>query len=300
MRLLLAAGADPIGAGDLDDMGVIGWATVLQAAPDEPQVAFEQRRLAVELLLQQGAKHTIWSAIAVGDVEVIGAIVEGESATLHARMSQFGRHRSPLHVAVAGTGRPQSGPFEDVVRLLLEFGARLDVEDDDGLTPLDVAALGEGVDLTSMLLDAGARLTLPAALCLGRADDITYLAKQEVDALRRGGRYATLIDQAATRATGEQIQLLIDNGADVHAGYPEERDWTPLHTAALQNNRSAAEVLVSNGADLTALDKAYQSTPMGHAAHGGHDELANWLRDQHTDQEAASTSSQSGDRRHVP
>ncbi|MCH6553065.1 MAG: ankyrin repeat domain-containing protein [Acidobacteria bacterium] len=58
-----------------------------------------------------------------------------------------------IAVALQKTNRkPPSGPYENVVRLLIELGADLDAVDDDGLTPLDAAALGEGAQLARLLL----------------------------------------------------------------------------------------------------------------------------------------------------
>ena len=63
VRALLDAGADVHGVGDLHEGDVIGWATLgVQTRSTEDVVT---------LLLERGARHHIFSAIAVGDLDLI-------------------------------------------------------------------------------------------------------------------------------------------------------------------------------------------------------------------------------------
>jgi ankyrin repeat protein len=55
---------------------------------------------------------------------------------------------------------------------------------------------------------------------------------------------------------------------------PFDHRATALHWAALRGQEAVAEVLVARGADRTARDATYDSTPRGWAEHGGHHELA--------------------------
>jgi ankyrin repeat protein len=54
---------------------------------------------------------------------------------------------------------------------------------------------------------------------------------------------------------------------------------TGLHRAALEGERAAVERLIALGADATVRDPTHNSTPAGWAAHGGHAELAAYLRE---------------------
>ena len=58
VRLLLDAGSDVHGVGDLHQMDVIGWATIFAQA----------RRDVVDLLVERGARHHVFTAIALGEI----------------------------------------------------------------------------------------------------------------------------------------------------------------------------------------------------------------------------------------
>ena len=60
VRALLDAGGDVHGVGDLHEVDVIGWATALGAPGDI-------RWDVLPMMLERGARHHIFSAIAVGD-----------------------------------------------------------------------------------------------------------------------------------------------------------------------------------------------------------------------------------------
>src|SRR5262249_1773888 len=72
VRILLDAGGDVNGIGDVHELDVIGWATFFHApggAPgDNPEVA--------SYLLSRGARHHIFSAMSLGDLDLIRRLVE--------------------------------------------------------------------------------------------------------------------------------------------------------------------------------------------------------------------------------
>src|SRR5262245_57821387 len=72
VRLLLDAGADVHGHGDLHEGDVIGWAAGKG----------EANRGVIDLLLAHGAKHHIFSAIAMNDPELVRSIVRDDPAAL--------------------------------------------------------------------------------------------------------------------------------------------------------------------------------------------------------------------------
>jgi hypothetical protein len=65
IRILLDAGADVHGAGDVHQSGVMGWA------------ARKDNRAAVDLLVERGARHHIFSAMALGDRGLVERRVRG-------------------------------------------------------------------------------------------------------------------------------------------------------------------------------------------------------------------------------
>ncbi len=164
IRLLIEHGADPIGEGDYHELGVIGWATAWEYIHPRNEI--------VDYLLTHGARHNLFSAVAMGDVEAIRGLVSQSHADLEKRMDLVNRRRRPLHLAVVKK-QPQA------LLTLLDLGANMESLDEAGFTALDQAALSGETQLTQILLDRGAKVRLPAAVCLGRTPDIKKLLRRD-------------------------------------------------------------------------------------------------------------------------
>lgn len=144
MRVLLDAGSDVHGAGDVHETEVIGWATSLL-----PPGSICQK--CVDLLLARGARHHIFSVIALGDAELLRALVADNPAALDRRMSLFESRQAPLHFALE---RKQY----DIAALLIELGADAHAEDMNGNTPLAGAILRGDQTAIRILKKAGAEI----------------------------------------------------------------------------------------------------------------------------------------------
>ncbi len=186
VRLLVEHGAQTV-AGEVDDhqMDIIGWAT-----------CFGHVHLdVVDYLLAHGARHTLHSAVAVGDVEAIRARAVEQPEAIERPMDKSNRRRRALHLAVIKR-QPAA------LRALLDLGADPNGLDAGGLSPLDEAALATEPEMAQVLIDAGATLTIPSAVALGRGDDLDRLLREQPDALKPGGRWGTLIVKAAFARSG--------------------------------------------------------------------------------------------------
>jgi ankyrin repeat protein len=173
---------------------------------------------------------------------------------------------------------------EAVVRTLLERGAELNLEDAVGLTPLDLATLDSEDKVAQLLIDAGAAITLPAAIVLERPDRIEQLLREDANALSTtdNRRWARLIVHASGRASGRVMETLLRTVMRHRAGLSivnMDDDETaiegaygcrPLHAAAFHGNTEAIRVLLAHGADPRARDRKYCATPAGWAVRGGH------------------------------
>ena len=156
-RMLLDAGGDVHGVGDLHQLEVIGWATCF--GPTVP-------RDVLALLLERGARHHIFSAIAVQDAELIERLVEENPAALARRLSHFETGQTALHYVIAPPdgllgGGFRTGAHYAILDRLIDLGADLEAEDDRGRTPLAVAMLRGDEDAMRRLKAAGAKVPKP-------------------------------------------------------------------------------------------------------------------------------------------
>jgi len=153
VRALLDAGADVNGFGDVHELDVIGWATVFDH--EHTSGRERDRQTVARLLLDRGARHHIFSAIALGDLDAIRAVVAGNPKALERRQSRFEHKRMPLHYAIE-RGRT------DILDLLIELGADLDAADMHGQTALAFAMIKGDRAAVERLRQAGAKE--PAAI----------------------------------------------------------------------------------------------------------------------------------------
>jgi ankyrin repeat protein len=268
VRLLVEHGADTIGEGDYHELGVIGWATAWDYIQPNSEI--------VAYLLAHGARHNIFSAVAMGEAEVIRELVARTPNDLERRMNGMRMRPMPLHLAVM-KNQPVS------VTTLLDLGANTESLDEAGFSALDLAALNGRHDLAQVLLERGAKVRLPAAVVLHRTSevesaDVERLLRRDPGTLNPGGRWGNLILRASERAPGDVIETLLRNGASVNVhddpktSIDSTSGYTPLHAAAWHGNVSAIDVLMRHGADVRAREEKYHGTPAGWADYSGHKE----------------------------
>src|SRR5262249_50494487 len=143
VRALLDSGGDVHGIGDVHEMDAIGWASIYTEPGYEPGPV-------VALLTERGARHHIYSAIAMGDLDLIRKLVEENPEALDRRMSKFEHGHAPLHFAI-------HQQRVDILDLLIELGADLEAEDRRGQTALAVAMARGDKEAVARLKAAGAK-----------------------------------------------------------------------------------------------------------------------------------------------
>jgi ankyrin repeat protein len=142
----------------------------------------------------------------------------------------------PAPVAEAAMKRDR-----EAVRSLLKSGEDVNAAQGDGMTALHWAARNGDLELTQMLLYAGAN----------------------VKAATRLGGYTPLL-MAADQGHATVIAALVAGGADVKAA--NALGTTPLMLAAASGNPQAVSILVENGAEIEAREKTFGQTPLMFAA----------------------------------
>jgi ankyrin repeat protein len=150
------------------------------------------------------------------------------------------------------------------VRALIGQGANVNVADGDGSTALHWAASHGDIDMTALLLKAGASVT--ATTRIGLMTPLFMAARNGSDAvigaLLQAGASArevntngtTVLMAAASSGNGSAVKRLIDGGADVSAK-EGTNGQTALMFAAARNGASAIQVLLAHGADAGVTTK---------------------------------------------
>src|SRR6185312_1820502 len=150
VRALVDAGGDVHGAGDDHKLDVIG-----QKPGDKPEVA--------HFLAKRGARHHIFPAIALGDMDAVREVIARDPAAFTRRRSRFEGEMTALHLA-AKLGR------DEILGILIEAGAieaGAAIEDTDvnGHTAMESAMLPGNSAAVKRLKAAGAKE--PAAAAAG-------------------------------------------------------------------------------------------------------------------------------------
>jgi len=130
----------------------------------------------------------------------------------------------------------------EALRALLKQGADVSGAQGDGMSALHYAAERGDVEMTEMLVYAGAN----------------------VGATTRIGQY-TPLHLASQSGTAAVVQALVKSGANVSAR-TTTTGVTPLHLAAATGNADVVKILLDHGADANARDAEWGQTPLIYAA----------------------------------
>ena len=87
----------------------------------------------------------------------------------------------------------------------------------------------------------------------------------------------TALSWTAYKGPEAVVAWLLERGADVNRRQDRPRGATPLHAAATAGRLTTIRILLDAGADPSAVDEDYNSTPAGYAAWAGHEEIAEML-----------------------
>lgn len=173
-----------------------------------------------------------------------------------------------LALVCSGRVARKCGRQRELIDTLMDAGA----DPKDALLP---AIAHRETDAVTRLLERGAALTLPAAISVGRDDELVRLGQAaDPDELRLAFAAAALYGQART------LEFLIGLGVDIDACNPPglHSHATALHQAVNVGSLAAVRTLVEAGARLDIKDTLFGGTPLGWAEHLGRAEIAAYLR----------------------
>lgn len=127
--------------------------------------------------------------------------------------------------------------FVDIAKFLIENGADLNLQANNGYTPL-IAAASVSVELTELLLSKGADIKL-------KIDDGSGALTTSVTGILSG------------RVTTAVVEMLLEKGADINESATKgaAEGYTVLMMAARNNKPELVKFLVKNGADVNLKAK---------------------------------------------
>jgi ankyrin repeat protein len=266
VTLLVEHGADPVGTGTMHLLDAVGWAVCFDYVTHVDVARY---------LLAHGARHTLLSAVAMGDIDAIRQLAR-DGVDLNQRMDRTNHRRTPLHLAVI---KKQT----EALSTLLELGADPNIEDSASLTPLDQAAIANEQEMAQQLITGGAEIRLAASILLDRPADFDRLVQANPDLLWNNRQWARLLVRASSQSSGDAVEKLLRAAKRHRAGLTivnmeddgetavdQAPGYTPLHAAAFKGNTTVAEVLLRHGANPRVRDGKYYGTPAGWARFAGH------------------------------
>lgn len=279
VRRLADAGGDVVAAGDDHQLEVIGWATCW----DGPE---ERRRAVADFLVGRGARHHVFSAVALGLADEVRRIVAEDPGALGRRMSRNEQHQQPLHFAVRKE-------LPEMVRLLVELGADPLGVDGAGL-PVAAYASSPGIDgpvmeriraMTAAELDSAARGQRPAQLT--GPDLLAALALEDWDLAGRLLRESPGLAEAsgalhlmAKRNGVAAVRWLLRQGMDPAGRWSHwDAEVTALHLAAAQGHVEAARALLEGGSDPRIRDGKHGGDARDWARFFGREEIVRLIDD---------------------
>lgn len=149
--------------------------------------------------------------------------------------------------------------YDDMVRYLIENGANVNLQDNDGKTALLWAA-SNSLENAKILLENEAKVNIAAN------DGMTPFIQASLGV-------------SSGKVPIEMCELLRKHGANVNASLTRKNasGWTALHYASVNGNIKLVKYLIKHGANVNKAT-AEGSSPLFLAKLGGHDDLVKILR----------------------
>ena len=211
-------------------------------------------------------------------VEIARTLLQA-GADPNALADMYAGQCTTLSMLVSSSPPAEAGLQIALTETLLDFGADPDGKGSGNWVNPTLTALIFGFQgAAETLANRGARVDrLAIAAGLGRLAESQALLPA-ADATERHRALAL----AAQLGHVDVLRLLLDSGEDPNRYNPEgmHAHATPLHQAALAGNETVVRLLLDRNASLDIADRQWKATPIDWAQHGGHPELAHYLRTQ--------------------
>ncbi len=305
-RLLLDAGADPLGTAGAGGWNPLGCAVAGEANPAIVRLLLERGAVpddrglylagfaeddhaTLRLLLEHTpdvagtAKSALAAPISNGDTEGLRLLLEaGADPNLYA--DDASEPPAPVTHAAVRAGSPAG-----MLDLLLAHGADPAAPGPDGRSPYALAVSQGRPDLAELLRSYGAEPDasgadeLLAACMSGDLEGAASRVERDPGLLGSltDAEQASALVRAALTGNAAAAAVMLELGFAVEA--PGEHGATPLHLAAYAGSADVAGLLLGRGANLEATDGDWNSTPLDWALVGSGEQpasnpAADWVR----------------------
>ncbi|SVE31699.1 uncharacterized protein METZ01_LOCUS484553, partial [marine metagenome] len=190
---------------------------------------------------------------------------------------------APLHYSARAD-------HKEIVELLINNGADVNVRSTANLTPLDLSSGG----VADLIRKQGGKtskelIALSKAARTGNIAEVKKHLAAGADVNAKDMYGDTPLHDAVKRGHREVVELLITNGADMNMQDGNGR--TPLYPATALDHREIVAILIAKGADVNVKDDD-GSTPLHKAAGLGRKEIVELLIAEDADLNAKTYSSQ--------
>jgi len=212
------------------------------------------------------AVHPIFSLILANNLIEVISLIQSDPGAVDARTHSW----SPLHYSCFYNRT-------EITVHLLKHGADVDCREEQGGTPLHIAAQEGHLATVKILLEYNASIDFRTKLGFTPLHLAARKGHLEIVKYIHQKRRSTLSDVDIYGRTG--LHIASDNGHNdivewmltqdnVNVDAAENRNWTSLHTAALKSHPECCETLLKHEADVNAVNNRSQ-TPLHWACQTG-------------------------------
>jgi ankyrin repeat protein len=147
--------------------------------------------------------------------------------------------------------------YHEIVKLLIEKGANINVKYDLDNRPLHIAIMNDKLDIFKLLIEKRADINakninnvtpLHIASSKGKFEIVKLLIENRADINAKNINYDTPLHNAIMNDKFEIVKLLIENRADINA--KNINYDTPLHNAIMNDKLDIVKLLIEKGADI--------------------------------------------------